>query len=213
MKLFSTLTLRFVFALGAAHTLFADPLQWELSTLTFSATSFTTGAVSTGTVSGSFTYDADTNTDTTWAIQLSGFPGTPVPASGLLLTPADSSLFCTPCSPDYFFIFDPTLSSGLAGLSLSFPQPLTDAGGTVPVAGFTSLVLNTPDFGTFNLQSPGSVSAVPEPSSAALTLIVSICFGTLFLRRWRYGRPSQQAASGIKREATATSATGSLLGT
>jgi hypothetical protein len=194
MKLFSTLTLRFVFVLGAAHTILADPLQWDLSTLTFSATSFTTGAVSTGTVTGSFTFDADTNIDTTWTIQLSGFPSTPVPASGLLLTPADSSLFCTPCSPNYFLITDPTLANALVGLGLFFTQPLTDAGGTTPVDSFTGtgLVLNTPNFGTFLLQSPGgSAFAVPEPSSAALTLVVAIGFATLFLRRLRHSRPSQ----------------------
>jgi hypothetical protein len=196
MKRFFTLTLRFVLVLGATHTVFADPLQWELSTLTFSATSFPGGVVSTGSVTGLFTYDADTGHFATWSIELSGFPGTPVPATGLLLTPANSSSPCmTNCFPTQFDIFDPTHTTAFTLLDLTFTQPLTDAGGTVPVdTGMlaTLLFLDTPNFSTFSLQSPGgSASAVPEPSSAALTLVVAIGFGMLFMRRLRHSCPKR----------------------
>jgi hypothetical protein len=193
MKRFSTLIIPFVFVLGAvAPTTLADPLQWNLSTLTFSATSFPPGgAATTGTVTGSFTYDANTNVYTTWSIDISGFPGTAVPASGLLLTPADTSIagFCTGCNR--FSIYDPAALSPFWTLLLDFTQPLTDAGGTVSIND-TFFQLNAPNFATFRLQGPsGSVSAVPEPSSAALILVVAIGFGTLFLRRFRHSRPNR----------------------
>jgi hypothetical protein len=190
MRRFFTFTLRFVFVLGAAHTILADPLQWDLSTLTFQANSLPPGTVSTGTATGSFTYNADTNSFTTWSIELSGFAGTAVPAGGLLLTSANTSSSCPPCSPTNFYIVDPTFSTGFDFLSLLFAQPLTDAGGTVSMSSGI-MALNTPNFGTFFLQGPSSVSSVPEPSSAALTLIISIGFGALFLRRLRHSRPNQ----------------------
>jgi hypothetical protein len=198
MKRFCTLTLRFVLVLGAADTTFADPLQWDLSTLTFQGTSYPSLAVSTGTVSGSFTYDADTNKYATWSIQLSGFPGTGIPGTGLLLTPANTVLtpngFCVSCLPGSFAVFagsNPLFN--FSALGLNFTQSLTDAGGTVPVDRSSVMILDLQTFGSFELQSPGgSVSAaVPEPASAALTLIVAIGFGTLLLRRPRHGRPNQ----------------------
>jgi hypothetical protein len=193
MKQFSTLTLRFLFVLGAAHTIFADPLQWNLSPLTLSATSFPGGVVSTGTMTGSFTYDAATNSFTTWSFDLSGFPGTGVPASGLLLTPANT--FTCPTSPlnqcyPTEIVLLPTVSEPFRALDLFYTKPLTDAGGTIPIS-LADLFLDNPNFGTFGLQSPGgSVSAVPEPSAAALTLVVAIAFGTLCLWRLRQSRPT-----------------------
>jgi hypothetical protein len=197
MKRFFKLTLGIVFVFGATYRIFADPLQWDLSTLTFSATSFPAGMVSTGTVTGSFTYDADTNSFTTWNIELSGFLGTGIPVSGLLLTPADTMLattgFCLSCPRGSFALFEsPNPLFNFSALALSFTQPLTDAGGTVPVDGSTNntvMILDLPTFNSFELQSPGgSASAVPEPSSAALTLLVVIGFGALFLRRLRHYR-------------------------
>jgi hypothetical protein len=205
MKRFSTLTLGFALVLGATHTTFADPLQWNLSTLTFQGGSYPSGAVSTGTLSGSFTYDAVTNGFATWSIQLSGFPGTGIPGTGLSLTPADTILttngFCFSCLPGSFSVFPtPNPVTGIGGplfnfsaLALSFSQPLTDAGGTVPLdrnIDGTVLILDLANFGSFGLQSPGgSATAVPEPSSAALVLLVSVGFGGLFLRRLRHSRP------------------------
>jgi hypothetical protein len=175
MKRFTTFTLRFVFILGAAHAIFADPLQWNLSTLTLAETSYhPPGVASTGTMTGSVTYDADTNVYTTWSIELTGFPGTGVPASGLLLTPENTSAcVAVPGFPCYYpteIVLLSTVPGPFEVLDLFFAQPLTDAGGTIPIS-TDDLYLDVPEFGTFSLQSPGgSVSTAPEPSSAALTL-------------------------------------------
>jgi hypothetical protein len=192
MKLFFTMTLRFVFVLGAAHVVIADPLQWNLSTLTLAGSSYPAGVVSTGTMTGSFTYDADTNRFTTWSFDLSGFPGTGVPASGLQLMPANTSTCPTSplnqCYPTEIVLLS-TVPGPFDVFDLFFTQPLTDAGGTIPIS-LDDLYLDVLDFKTFSLQIPGgSVSTAPEPSSAALTLIVSIGFGALFSRRLRHSCP------------------------
>ena len=182
MHRYSALTLGLLTILGAAGSASADPVQWDLSTLTFQATSFPSGVVSTGTVTGSFTYNADTNTYTTWSLDLSGFPGTGVPASGLLVTPANTSLFCSPCAPN-FLLIDSTLSSALSSFELFFTQPLTDAGGTVsigPDGGF--LIFDTLDFGTFHTPG-GSLTATPEPSASALVVLVAFGLCLTYQRR------------------------------
>jgi len=200
MKRFLALTLGLLSALGAAATASADPLQWDLSTLTFQGTSFPSGAVSTGTVTGSFTYNADTNIYTTWSIELSGFPGTPVPGSGLSLTPANT--FCPQtllCTATEFAIFNSTASSPFSAIGLFFAQPLTDVGGTVSIVpGSGILYLNTPNFGTFHLQSPGgSVTATPEPSTSTMVVlaIFGLCVAYQRRRIVRSGRSAQVAKS------------------
>ena len=186
IRRFYATALGFLSALGAAGTAGADPVQWDLSTLTFQATSFPSGEVSTGTMTGSFTFDADTGHFTTWSIELSGFPGTPVPATGLLLTPANSSSPCDlNCPPTDFAIFDPTRLTAFSLLQLSYTPPLTDAGGTASLLDGlnTVLFLNTPDFSTFSLQGPGSVTATPEPSASALVVLVAFGLCVAYQRR------------------------------
>jgi hypothetical protein len=186
IRRFHATALGFLSALGAAGTAGADPVQWDLSTLTFQATSFPSGVVSTGTMTGSFTFDADTGHFTTWSIELSGFPGTPVPATGLLLTPANSSSPCdVNCLPTDFAIFDPTRLTAFSLLQLSYTPPLTDAGGAASLLDGlnTVLFLNTPDFSTFSLQGPGSVTATPEPSTGAVVVLVAFGLCLAYQRR------------------------------
>ena len=144
----------------------AGPIVWNLSTLNFDIF----GGVPAGhqgTVTGSFTFNADTATYTAWSILLSGFAGTG--ADGLLLTPATSTVGTFAPGLVFSLVSNQNNPNGgyLAVVNLSFFPALTDAGGTTPVGG--NLALDTPDFSTF-VTPGGTVSSVPEPSAGALVL-------------------------------------------
>jgi hypothetical protein len=144
----------------------AGPIVWNLSTLNFDIF----GGVPAGhqgTVTGSFIFDADTTTYTTWSILLSGFAGTG--ADGLLLTPATSTTGSFAPGLVFSLLSNQKDPNGgfLAVVNLSFFPALTDAGGTTSVGG--NLALDTPDFSTF-VTPGGTVSSAPEPSAGVLVL-------------------------------------------
>jgi hypothetical protein len=180
VKLFLGSILWLLPALVTTGTANAGPVTWNLSTLNLDLCCGGSPTGLQGTVTGSFTFNADTNTYAAWSILLSGFAGTGT--DGLLLTPATSTVV----------LFDPGsflgLRSDLTGpfgaprvvLNLSFFPPLTDAGGTTSAGGNMHFNLDTPLLGTFS-GPHGTASSVPEPSAAALVLAAA-GFGFCVLR-------------------------------
>jgi hypothetical protein len=56
--------------------------------------------------------------------------------------------------------------------------------------------LSTPNFGTFELQSPGGdVSTIPEPPTGALVVIPAVGLGLLFLLKNRRHRMRQAGST------------------
>jgi len=170
-----------VFFLLLAGVANAVPITWNLSTL-----SFNIGAGlelgQGGLATGSFTYEADTNTYSSWNIVVSAFGF--APANGFL-TPLTSSLFLPPSATSFSLSY----SSDQARLFLSFfdpatfnPQPLTNSGGVVNVS--ASVV----DAGNvfYSWFAGGTASSVPEPGSATFALGggVVLCVVCIFLRQW-----------------------------
>jgi hypothetical protein len=159
----------------------AVPVTWNLSPLNFNTgpgLQLGQGGVATG----SFTYDADTNTYSSWNIVITDFGF--APANGLL-TPLTSSLFLPPSATSFALSY----SSGQARLSLSFfdpvtlnPQPLTNSGGLVNVS--ASVV----DAGNvfYSWFGGGTASSVPEPASASFVLAGggALCAVFILLRQW-----------------------------
>lgn len=211
MNRFFTLILGLSAVVGTPDVAKAGPIVWNLSTMNFDI--ICCGGIPTGhqgTVTGSFTYNADTDTYLTWSIQLSGFSGTGT--DGLLLTPATSSIsqanYClqnwipggTCGVQDFKYGFDlksnqagPGTGFPLADVQLAFaPQPPTDSGGTIPVAGTegTTLLLDFPNFSSFG-QVPvnGTASAAPEPAAGWLVLFA--VFGLLMFSQRRRRRVSR----------------------
>lgn len=169
--------------LGATVTIAnATPVVWNIPTL-----DFITGPG--GTVSGVFTYDADTNTYSAWSIDFSGLPD---PVLNGLVTPSTSVLSSS--SSSTFFSF--SYSSGQAEFELGFGYldsnfnfidvPLSNSGGDVP--GFaTVLDLDFPTLNSWNTgELPLVASTTPEPMSAILVLLGGV--GPFIFYKWRFHR-------------------------
>jgi hypothetical protein len=157
----------------------AVQLTWTFNNITFD---------DGGTASGTFEYDADTNTYSNFNISVAGGdttffpPFTYSPATSFLLDdPAsDASRFSAVTNETVIVpIFDGSSFriDRLRSFFISFDQPLTNAGGTINVlnaAGglgggeFSSFPTNLPRFGRRSIEE-GTVSAVvapvPEPNS------------------------------------------------
>lgn len=161
---------------GAAH---AVPVTWTLQNVSF---------VDGATASGSFTYDASTQTYTAWnitttatvnpaAIGFTSLPGATYATNGY--TNASTSYYLNASSFGVRNLPGP----GILQFGLVFASPLTNAGGTVALkasgGGFESTASG---FASRPVVSgTGSVvSAVPEPASAALMLA-----GVMGLAAWR----------------------------
>lgn len=161
--------------LGASVTMAnATPLTWDIPTLNFIYGSGCEpgGVCSGGTVSGVFTYDADTNTYSAWSIDVSGFSD---PVMNGLLTPATSSVASFASSGS----LDLSYSSGQSAFEAVFGYysgvnfisvPLTDSGGDVP--GLSFVLLDVPSYTSFNTGAlPVVASTSPEPMSAILVVL------------------------------------------
>lgn len=165
--------------LGASVTIAnASPLVWEIPTL-----NFTTGG---GTVSGVFTYDADTNAYSAWSIDVSGFSD---PVMNGLLTPATSSVASFASSGS----FDLSYSSGQSAFEAVFGYnsgfnfisvPLTDSGGDVP--GMSFVLLDVPNYTSFNTGPlPVVAFTTPEPMSAVLVVLGGLSLSVFCKMRMR----------------------------
>lgn len=150
----------------------ANPIIWTITPLNFSPS---------GTVSGVFTYDADTNLYSAWSIDLSDFED---PVVNGLVTPSTSVISSFSSSTEFNFSY----SAGQAEFNLGFATfdpgftgvPLTDAGGSVP--GFAG-VIDIPNFTSWNTGLlPSVASTAPEPMSAVLVLISG--FGLFACCKW-----------------------------
>jgi hypothetical protein len=147
----------------------ASPILWNIPTLNFPQPS-------AGTVSGIFTYDADVNSYSAWSIDVSGFPDSVLNA---LLTPSTSVV----SSRSSAMFFDLFYSSDQAEFRLIFDVPLTDSAGTVP--GF-AVVVDAPNFTSWNATVPVAAFTSPEPMPGALVLLGGV--GLLIYSRSRVRR-------------------------
>jgi hypothetical protein len=158
--------------LWAASAVFANasPILWNLSTLNYNPSTFDP-TFGSGTVSGSFVFDADTNTLSLWSISTAGF----APETNITFTPANStassglggscgSLACT-------FLLSDTIFHDF--LNLMFDSPMTNAGGTIGISSqaFQFLKLDVPTVTTYYLASPGSVTSTPEAAPSMLVFV------------------------------------------
>ena len=166
----------------------AAPITWQLNDVTFASNQTEGVGPFDGTATGSFTYDAGTNTYSNVNITTtgSGYWGTDncgdsilcgpyIRATDLYSTLSATSLQATPTSSD------PTNAIGYYGISMLFVgSGLTDAGGTVNLytaggtdgEGICATVGCDPTgasaVSAFRGFSGGSVSAVPLPAAAWL---------------------------------------------
>jgi hypothetical protein len=158
------LTLFAVLASFVATTAAASPLQWTLSGATFADSTVATG---------SFFYDASTNTYSNWNITTAtgtglAFGFIPVPMTGYAYAPASS--FVTGASNASHFQLQQI--NFISGFDLTFTQSLTQSGGTVSLgtAGGSSEHASSI---VSRLLTSGVVTAaapIPEPSTYALML-------------------------------------------
>jgi hypothetical protein len=148
--------------------------------LTFTAANLDTELRSpSGTASGFFIYDANTNTYSNWNILVSNF------SAGFSQGNADATPATSSIQPTHFGLFGPpgprsvgfSYSSDQALLWLDFNSPLSNSGGVV---GVSAMILDAGN-GYYCWSAGGTASTVvPEPASA-LPLLGGIGFCVLFL--------------------------------
>jgi hypothetical protein len=175
---------------------YAAQVTWVLEDVTFASNQVLGQGPHDGTASGSFTYDADTNTYDNVNITTTGSNlwgtgtcsdakcDTYIRATGLYAPLTSTSLQVTPTTTD------PTDATGYYGASLQFVSGLTNAGGTVAL--FTAGgpdgegICNNADcsgVSAFRGFSGGSVSAVPIPAAAWLFGSALLGLGALKRRK------------------------------
>lgn len=164
---------------GGAST---GPILWSLSPITLNGCCIPPLNEQHAVVSGTFLFDALTNTYSDWKSNISGYTP-PVEHLNAVLTPATSSIRVG--GPTFL---DLAYTGDIGGLVLTFGYlttggvievPITDLGGTVP-----ALVSNYSRLVSFSASSlPTSVSSVPEPAAGALVLVAAAV-----LCLWRPGR-------------------------
>lgn len=163
----------------------ATPITWALVNVNFD---------DGGTASGSFVYDADTNTYSSINVITTGgttLPGGTYDSLAPSYTPTNGfvALVLSTNGPDF---------TGDLTLDLDFIPPLTNAGGVAPLFFTFSWERTCNDAGCTSPAAPlrnltsGSVAAIPEP--APLSLIVVPVVVMLAVRRSRQ-RNTPQATS------------------
>jgi len=186
MKLLFSVAVLLVLLGPAANVASADPIVWNLSTLTFNSGGGGPLLAVGGIASGFFSYDVDTNTYSLWDINVSDF-GAGFNQGNALATPATSTIqFETPTS------FGISYSSDEALLQLYFDHPLTDSGGDV---GVFAIVLDAGNTFYSWYASGTASSAVPEPESALLLLGGIACALSIFWHQRRFGKSGSTAKS------------------
>jgi hypothetical protein len=131
----------------------ADGLTWNLSGVTFG---------DGGTASGSFVYDATTNTVSN--IDIVTTKGTLFGGTTYLgVDPGFAPFALAPQAFDLVLVPNPSLSSftGTFLLDLSFPNALTNSGGTVSMAGMGSEDLCAPPSPEFPLDNCAAAQDTP----------------------------------------------------
>ena len=167
-------------ALAVAPISFASTVTWNLSNVKFS---------DTGTASGSFNWNVDTNTLSNWNISVNSGV-----FSALTYTPTDSTAGSYFQQAGYQNELLFSLNGSTRQLRLTPLSALTDSGGTVPIN------LNTFGNGSGSVEcfncspyrdvvSGSFVSGTPEPGSMAL-LGIGFAGVSLFARKLRKG-PTQ----------------------
>jgi len=143
-----------------SHTAQADPIVWTLQGVTFD---------DGGTATGSFIYDAATNTYSSWDIATTrGF------AVILPFTYGSSADLFEPSASQVGFHFELVPLGFRRNLNLTFLSPLTDAGGTIGILSqsYEYDVESHSGLPVIRHITAGSVStgpaAVPEPATFVL---------------------------------------------
>lgn len=148
--------------LFASSAVSAAILTWTLQNVSFS---------DGGTASGSFDYDADTNTYSDFSISVSG-GGALFPS--FVYDNGTSHTRPPLTATDLSISSNVVIPNDTRELFLQFAQPLTNAGGSIVLenpdglandAEFHTLP-SSPPFGQRGFVAGGSVTAVPEPSTA-----------------------------------------------
>ncbi len=147
-----------------------------------------------GTASGTFDYDANTNTYSTFSISVAG--GDPVLFADFAYTPVTSHLRPPLDATDLSISSNEVVMNDIRTLFMQFAQPLTNQGGSIVLqnpdglggdAEFHTLP-SSPPFGQRSFIS-GTVSAIPEPSSAVSMLVLGALGASLWLSRsWKGAR-------------------------
>src|SRR5258707_1392997 len=134
-----------VLCIGAAH---AFPVTWTLSGVTFS---------DGGTASGSFVYDADSNTLSTWSVSVAGGNTDNFPPVTYDNTTSSAS-YATNAPTDVGALFN--LNASLRQLRLPAVSQLSDAGGTLAVNISGSGAAECYNCGPFRTYTAGHVTHV-----------------------------------------------------
>jgi hypothetical protein len=182
MRRLSMLAAVTIFVVAAAP---AAPIVWTLQNVTFS---------DGGTATGSYVYDANTNTVTNWSIAVSGGTTATFPAFTYNTTTSNLSSF-GPSATQVIFD-DPSQIFGGNPLQprildLVLNAPMTNAGGVItllsgpPIVGFDGS-RECYNCSPFRTAVSGSLAEIPEPTSA---LLISSAFALMIaftgLRRRR----------------------------
>jgi hypothetical protein len=154
-------------AAASAGMLSAAPITWTLTNINFD---------DGGTATGSFTWDADTNSMIDWSMSVTG--GNPLTFPAFTYNPGDSSFnLLVGTTFNFQGPLDPVLNSssnGYRDLRFNPNSALTDAGGIIGLnqGGFRSVeCYNCNPFRHINEGGTVDATTAPEPATVALTAL------------------------------------------
>lgn len=158
---FATAAFAFCLSLACSSGAFAFPVTWTLSGATFS---------DSGTATGSFVYDADTNTLSNWSVSVAGGNTTTFPPVTYDTTTAGGYY-----SPSNATTIGVNLSIGSRQLRMPGTSALSDAGGTLAInlaSGFQGECFNCSPYRGFTAGNLIGTAAPAITSATSATFTV-----------------------------------------